>query len=60
MIWREKGMFDVKEQRLLDQKWQVVTKKWFSDLDFNDITENLMVVNRLALQKWLLRFCWVW
>ena len=30
MIWKEKGMFDVKE-RLLDQKWQIVTKKWFSD-----------------------------
>ena len=30
MIWKEKGMFDVKE-RLLDQKWQIITKKWFSD-----------------------------
>ena len=23
MIWKEIGMFDVKEQRLLDQKWQI-------------------------------------
>ena len=23
----KKGMFDVKEQRLLDQKWQIVSKK---------------------------------
>ena len=37
MIWKEKGMFDVKEQRLLDQKWQIVTKKWFSDLELNEI-----------------------
>ena len=27
MIWIEKGMFDVKEQLLLDQKWRTVTKK---------------------------------
>ena len=26
VIWKEKGMFDVKEKRLLDQKWQIVTK----------------------------------
>ena len=37
MIWKEKGMFDVKEQRLLDQKWQIATKKWFSDLQLNEI-----------------------
>ena len=27
MLWKEKGIFDIKEQRLLDQKWQIVTKK---------------------------------
>ena len=32
-------MFDVKEQRLLDQKWHIVTKKWFSDLELNEIKE---------------------
>ena len=37
-------MFDVKEERLLDQKWQIVTKKWFSDLELNDIKEELMGV----------------
>ena len=26
MIPKEKGMFDVNEQRMLDQKWQIVTK----------------------------------
>ena len=44
MFCREKGMFDVKEQRLLDQKWQIVTKKWFSDLKLNEIKEKLMGV----------------
>ena len=32
---KEKGMFDMKEQWLLDQKWYIVTEKWFSDLKFN-------------------------
>ena len=40
----KKGMFDVKEQRLLDQKWQFVTKKWFSDLELNEIKEKSMGV----------------
>ena len=44
MIWKEKGRFDVKEQRLLDQKWQIVTKKWFSDLELNKIKEKPMGV----------------
>ena len=44
MIWKEKGMFDVKEQRLLDQKWQIVTKKWLSDLELNNIKEKLVGV----------------
>ena len=39
MIWKEKRMFDVKEQRLLDQKCKIVTKKWFSDLELNEIKE---------------------
>ena len=43
MIWKEKGMFDVKEQQLLDQKWQIVTKKGFSALKLNEIMEKLMV-----------------
>ena len=35
-------MFDVKEQRLLNQKWQIVTKRWFSDLVLNEIKVKLM------------------
>ena len=44
MIWKEKRMFDIKEQRLSDEKWQIVTKKWFSDLKLNEIREKLMGV----------------
>ena len=44
MIWKEKGIFDVKEQRLFDQKCQIVTKKWFSDLELNEIKEKSMGV----------------
>ena len=48
MIWKEKGMFGVKEQRLLDQKWQIVTKKWLSDLEFNEIKEKSMGVSEVS------------
>ena len=44
MIWKEKIMFDVKEQRLLDQKWRIVTKRWFSDLAWNKIKEKSLSV----------------
>ena len=37
-------MFDVKEQRLSDQKWQIVTKKWFSGLELNEIKKKSMGV----------------
>ena len=35
MFWKEEGMFDGKEQRLLDQKWEIVRKRWFLDLELN-------------------------
>ena len=40
----KKGMLDVKDQRLLDQKWQILTKKWFSALELNEIKERSMGV----------------
>ena len=43
-MWKEKGMFDVKEQRSLDQKSQIVRKKWFSDLGLKEIKEKSMGV----------------
>ena len=51
MIWKEKGMFDVEEQRLLDQKWQIVTKKWFSDLELNEIKEKSMSVAKVSVKN---------
>ena len=44
-------MFDVKEQRLLDQKWQVSTKKWFSDLQLNEIKEKSMGVAKESVEN---------
>ena len=41
---KKKENLDVKEQRLLDQKWQIVTKKCFSALELNEITEKSMSV----------------
>ena len=35
MIWKEKGMSDVRE-RLLDQKWQIVTKKSMGVTEVSD------------------------
>ena len=55
MVWKEKGMFDVKEQRLLDQKWQIVTKKWFSDLELNEIKKKLMGVTEKCLTKMVVK-----
>ena len=46
-----KGMFDVKEQRLLDQKWQIVTKKSSSDLELNEIKEKSMGVVKESVEN---------
>ena len=48
MIWKEKGAFDVKEQRLLEQ---IVAKKWFSNLELNKIKENAMGVTEKSDQN---------
>ena len=43
IIWKGKRIFDVKEQRLLDKKWQNVTKKGVFRLEIKrklmDMTE---------------------
>ena len=43
-------MFDVKEQRLLDQKWKIVTKKGYFNLEVNEIKEKIVDV-REAIEK---------
>ena len=48
-------MFDVKEQRLVDWNWQIVAKKWFSDLASNDINGKSMGVNK-GLMEMLVKF----
>ena len=39
--WIEKEMFPVTEQRLMDQKNNIVKKKWLSDLELEEIRRNL-------------------
>ena len=39
--WMEKEMFPVTEQRLMDQKNNVVKKKWLSDLELEEIRRNV-------------------
>ena len=51
MIWKEKGMFDIKEQRLLDQKWQIFTKRWLSDLELNEVQGNSMGVAKESVEN---------
>ena len=36
-LWNEKGMFQITEQRLLDQKAQIIRKKWLTDLELEEI-----------------------
>ena len=40
-IWNEKGMFNVTEQRLVDQKNNILKKKWLSDLELEEIQRNI-------------------
>ena len=32
-IWRNKGMFNITEQRLMDQQSQIIKKQWFKKLE---------------------------
>ena len=43
-IWCDKDMFQVAEQRLLDQKNQILKKGWLTDLELADIKRNLQQV----------------
>ena len=36
-IWNEIGMFNVTEQRLVDQKNKMLNRKWLSDLELEEI-----------------------
>ena len=39
--WREKEMFPVTEQRLMDQKNNIMKTKWLSDLELEEIRRNI-------------------
>ena len=36
-IWRNKGMFNITEQRLMDQQSQIGKKQWFKKLEVEEI-----------------------
>ena len=41
VIWNEMGMFNVTEQRLVDQKNNILKRKWLSDLELEEIQRNI-------------------
>ena len=36
-IWRDKGMFSITEQRLMDQQSQIRKKQWLTNLELEEI-----------------------
>ena len=36
-IWNEMGMFDMTDQRLVDQRNNILKRKWLSDLELKEI-----------------------
>ena len=41
VTWNEMGMFNVTEQRLVDQKNNILKRKWLSDLEMKEIHRNI-------------------
>ena len=41
VIWNEMGMFNVTEQRLVDQKNNILKGKWLSDLELEETQRNI-------------------
>ena len=42
VIWNEMGMFNVTEQRLVDQKNNILKRKWLSDLELEETQRNIV------------------
>ena len=40
-IWNKMGMFNVTEQTLVDQKNNILKRKWLSDLDLEELQRNI-------------------
>ena len=41
VIWNEMGMLNVTEQRLVDQKNNILKRKWLSDLELEEVQRNI-------------------
>ena len=40
-IWRDKGMFNVTKQRLIDQQSQIKKKQWLTNLELEEIQRRI-------------------
>ena len=40
-IWNEMGKFNVTKQRLVDQKNDILKRKWLSDFELEEIQRNI-------------------
>ena len=40
-IWRDKGMFNITEQRFMDQQCQIRKKKWLTKLELKEIQRTI-------------------
>ena len=43
-IWNEMGMSNVTEQRMVDQKNNILKRKWLSDLELEEIQRHIEVI----------------
>ena len=41
MLWKDREMVNVTEQRLIDQKNQIIQKQWLSSLELEEIQRNV-------------------
>ena len=41
MLWKDREMVNVTEQRLIDQKNQIIKKQWLSSLELEEIQRNV-------------------
>ena len=40
-LWKRKGTFDITEQRLIDQKANIIKKEWLSGIELEEIRRNI-------------------
>ena len=63
VIWNEMGMFNVKQERLVDQKNNNLKRKWLSDLELEEIQRNIEDIRQCEVwsesdedEEWFLGF----